>query len=168
MLDDVRDLIRRLIQWANQPARPGAMYVFCEELSMPNLFRVRVGLPPVTGPDVSKRTLLRTMNDDPTTSVSLNFPIDQAETSFKARQDDKVHLELRQVDDVGNLSEPSVLDFTVIDTTPPVAPDTMAVTLEELPDDASLEDAAPPAPETEIPPPVPEPVPEPTTEEPTP
>lgn len=154
MLEPFRDLFRRLIQWASRPAQPGAMYVFCEEFSMANLFRVRVLLPPVNGPDVAKRKLLRTMNDDPDTTVELGITTSEHETTFKARQDDRVRLELRQVDDVGNVSEPSILDFTVIDTTPPAAPAEMSVTLEELPD----EDPAP----------VPTPDPEPTPDEPAP
>lgn len=42
--------------------------------------------------------------------------------TFKVPQDVDVHLELRYVDDAGNVSEPSVQDFHSNDTIPPDAP----------------------------------------------
>lgn len=42
---------------------------------------------------------------------------------------DEVHLELRDVDDAGNASEPAILDFIAKDTIPPDAPEGFGVEL---------------------------------------
>lgn len=161
MLNTLRNLIRELFQWACRPPQPGLLYVFQEELHMPNRFRVHVLLPPIPvaeAGEVVSRKLTRTINETGP-SIQDTIPIGQSEFTFEAQQDDRVHLKLVHFDDAGNASTPSHFEFTVTDTVPPSEPGAMAVSLEEIPDPVD----PPPAPD-----PVPEPTPEPTPEPPAP
>jgi hypothetical protein len=137
----IPDLFKRLLQdliiWAMLPSRPGLMYVHLEDLGMANRFRVFVQLPPLAAGEpgeVLKRTLSRSVNGGET--VVQDVAVDMAETSFEALQNDSVHLELRNIDDGNNVSEPSIFDFVVLDTIAPAAPSEMGVRLEEIPDPA--------------------------------
>lgn len=106
---------------------------------MANRFRVTALLPPLAvgePGEVVKRTLTRVVNGgEPTTDEIL---VDASEFSFEALQNDQIHLELRNVDDAGNVGPASVSDFTVFDTVPPNAPGEIGIQIEEI-----LEDPAP-------------------------
>lgn len=100
---------------------------------------------PVDG-DVVERRLTVTVNGE-TVSTDPYAPdtVDFGEFTFA--QDDNVVLSLVDIDDVGNVSEPAVLEFVATDTLPPVVPGGFSVALvREVPD------AVDPEPEPEPPP----------------
>lgn len=84
---------------------------------------------PVVDQDVSERRLSITVNGE-TVEQARVFPSDTTsfgELSFA--QGDNVVLTLVDVDDVGNVSQPAVLEFVASDTIPPSQPGEFGVSL---------------------------------------
>jgi hypothetical protein len=79
-------------------------------------------------PDVVERRLTVTVNGEVVSTNSYDAStVDFGELSFA--QDDNVVLSLVDVDDVGNVSSPSVLEFLATDTLPPAVPGGFTVSL---------------------------------------
>ena len=82
---------------------------------------------PVDG-DVSERRLSVSVNDkDPVVSVFDASATDLGEFTFT--HGDSIVLSLVDVDDVGNVSEPAVVEFVAADTIPPSVPGGFTVSL---------------------------------------
>lgn len=130
--------LRRLLrEWLLKPPVPGGMYLvnLREIPGMSNQFEATVALPALAegeaGEVVSRQFTKQINGQEP---VVETIGVDQAQHVFACVQGDVIHLELRNIDDAGNVSPTaSVLDFTVVDTTPPEAPGAMTVALRELP-----------------------------------
>lgn len=89
--------------------------------------------------DVVERRLTVSVNGQ-TVSTNPYVPetVDLGEFSFA--QDDNVVLSLVDVDDVGNMSDPAVLEFVANDTLPPSVPGGFSVSLvREVPDEVDPE-----------------------------
>ena len=96
---------------------------------------------PVDG-DVSERRLSVSVNDkEPVVSVFDATATDLGEFTFT--EGDNVVLSLVDVDDVGNVSEPAVVEFVAADTIPPSVPGGFTVSLlrevDDLPDPPDME-----------------------------
>ena len=101
---------------------------------------------PVDG-DVSERRLSVSVNDkEPVVSVFDSWATDLGEFTFT--EGDSVVLSLVDVDDVGNVSEPAVVEFVAADTIPPSVPGGFTVSLlreevtppvDDLPDPPDME-----------------------------
>lgn len=92
------------------------------------VYKVSVGAP--VDADVVERQLVVALNGN---SEVDDFKVFSADTTdlgeVRAKQGDKVLLTLVDVDDVGNRSEPAVLEFVAEDTLPPAKPGEFGVTL---------------------------------------
>ena len=104
--------------------RPGPLYVIFLEEAMADLIRVRVLFPPVSDADVETRALTIT---DPSGSRVEAVAKDEVQKEFIFSQNASVTLELRDTDDAGNVSPPSVRTFTALDVIPPAQPGEMGV-----------------------------------------
>ena len=94
--------------------------------NMSLVYNVTAG--PVVDTDVVERRLTVTVNGE----VSQNTTNSSDTTSFgefSFSENDNVVLTLVDVDDVGNVSSPAVLEFSAADTIPPAKPGEFGVTL---------------------------------------
>ena len=94
--------------------------------NMSLIYNVTAG--PVVDTDVVERRLTVTVNGE----VSQNTTNSSDTTSFgefSFSENDNVVLTLVDVDDVGNVSSPAVLEFSAADTIPPAKPGEFGVTL---------------------------------------
>jgi len=94
--------------------------------NMSLVYNVTAG--PVVDTDVVERRLTVTVNGE----VSQNTTNSSDTTSFgefSFSENDNVVLTLVDVDDVGNVSSPAVLEFAAADTIPPAKPGEFGVTL---------------------------------------
>lgn len=75
----------------------------------------------VVDPDVVERRLVVAVNGDVvSTDIYSATSVDLGEKTFE--QGDNVKLSLVDVDDVGNVSEPAIVEFVAADTLPPSMP----------------------------------------------
>jgi hypothetical protein len=101
---------------------------------------------PVDGDVVERRLTVAVNGETVSTDPYAPDTVDFGEFTFA--QDDNVVVSLVDVDDVGNVSDPAVLEFVATDTLPPVVPGGFSVALvREVPDEVD------PKPEPEPPPP---------------
>lgn len=112
---------------------PGRMSVrFVQELLEENTMDTivfDVSLPPVSVPsDVVSREL-QVIVDGAQAEVKSVGKDDTVVSRISVPQDSAVRLELRNIDDSGNVSEPSVFEFTAVDTISPPAPGTLGVVI---------------------------------------
>lgn len=142
-------------------SRPGRLSIaqLGEDAMQKILFEV--ALPGLAAPDVVKRELTVQIAGVVTTTVLEGATLNDATVGgLKGLQDAALHLELVDIDDAGNRSQPSVFDGVLVDTFAPPAPGQLGI--KAIGEDFT-EDPPPPAPEPEpVPEPTPEPVPEPT------
>lgn len=99
---------------------------------MANAFKVTVLFPAVAeqpDPPVSRRFTYKVNDGEPTTT---EYPVEQAQIDFVAHENDVLELVLEDVDDAGNVSEPSVRVVTITDTVPPAQPGELGISLEEV------------------------------------
>lgn len=95
--------------------------------------------------DVVERRLTVAVNGE-TVSTDPYAPDTVDFGEFEFAQGDNVVVSLVDVDDVGNTSDPAVLEFVATDTLPPVVPGGFSVALvREVPDDVDPEPEPPPA-----------------------
>lgn len=97
---------------------------------MADKWDVRFSLPPKSAPDVVNRKLR--VESSGTDSGSVVFEDDLAGDAVLSRyyrldEAAVVHVELRDTDNAGQDSEPSVLDFTVTDDVPPPVPGAVSI-----------------------------------------
>lgn len=133
--------------WWRRPPRPGKMYVvFREEILTMAKVNVRtydVALPPKSAEDVVERRLtVANAGDGMPTAYPVSFGLGEdgpPSIQIKVVEGQKgVALELRDVDNAGNVSDPSLFSFDATDTTAPVAPGELGVSfvsesIEEVP-----------------------------------
>jgi hypothetical protein len=94
-------------------------FLYREEFSMALVYNVTAG--PVVDSDVAERRLSVAVNGE----VRSTSPFPANTTSFgelSFSDNDSVVLTLVDVDDAGNVSSPATVQFTAVDTVPPVAP----------------------------------------------
>ena len=89
------------------------------------LFDIALPAPP-EGPNDIKALRLTVLADGQEVTADYD-PAATVATGFAATQDSDVHVEAHYVDDAGNLSEPSVLEFVAVDTIAPPAPGALGV-----------------------------------------
>jgi len=119
----------------------------------------RVPLPPIKEPHDVVRRSLKIEYDDPNTpddTISVPLEVHTVE-GLSAPQDSKVTLTLTHIDDSGNVSEPTVYQFTARDDVAPPAPGAFGVIVEgetrtvtpadPLPEDTPPADVDPDEPE---------------------
>lgn len=109
---------------------PGPLNVrILGEYQMNDVIIFEVNLPPVPPlTDVVARELVVVINDQ-VQDVKMVSPEDTTIVGLMAPQDSTVVLELRDIDDAGNKSEPSVHMFTAIDSVAPPQPGELGVTI---------------------------------------
>lgn len=105
---------------------------------MPHVMIFNVSLPTVPlKSDVATREL-QLLVDGVVTNTTVITDLGQATVDgLRAPVNSIATLELRDVDDAGNMSDPSVHEFAVLDTVPPPAPGALGATIvgEEITDD---------------------------------
>ena len=100
---------------------------------MADKFRCKVGLPPVTDPDVVSREFTVTVGGVEDRRSLTGAARDTTDIEFVWDQNAVVDLSLVDIDDAGNRSPGSKRQFTVLDTIPPHQPGEISVTvLEEI------------------------------------
>ena len=97
-----------------------------KEGNMSLVYNVTAG--PVVDNDVVERRLTVTVNGE-VSRVATNSNDTTSFGEFSFAENDNVVLTLVDVDDVGNVSSPAVLEFTAADTIPPAKPGEFGVTL---------------------------------------
>lgn len=132
-----------------RPGRLGLLQV--GEDSMSKII-FEVALPGLAAPDVVKRELSVQIGTEPVSVVTLEGATlsDATVTNLKGTQDSPLHLELVDIDDAGNRSQPSVYDAVLADTFAPPAPGALGI--KAIGEDFTVEPAPePPAPPVEPP-----------------
>lgn len=119
---------------------PGPVNViFVGESFMPHVMIFNVSLPPVPEKsDVATREL-QVLVDGVVTKTTEITDLSQATVDgLRASVNSIATLELRDVDAAGNMSDPSVHEFAVLDTIPPPAPGALGAIIvgEEITDDS--------------------------------
>ncbi len=112
----LQQLLHEFYLWVRKPSRPALIYlVNVKEIpNMADKLKVTLSLPPISAPDVKSRKLSVTIDGGLTVDSSPDLGASLFDISVD--QDAPVHVELRDIDDSGNPSDPSVLDFVATDT----------------------------------------------------
>jgi len=104
---------------------------------------------PVDGDVVERRLTVAVNGETVSTDPYAPDTVDFGEFTFA--QDDNVSVTLVDVDDVGNVSDPAVLEFVATDTLPPVVPGGFSVSLlREVADEPAPEPEPSPPPVDEV------------------
>jgi len=97
---------------------------------MADVLTYRVSVAPAVDADVTERLLsVYVGGADSPREVRRFTPETSDLGDIHVDQDTTVRLELVDVDDAGNRSEPAVLEFVAVDTIPPAQPGALGVTL---------------------------------------
>lgn len=104
-------------------SRPGRLGVRRVEGTMPGFV---ITLPPIVSADTATRELAITVGEAPTFVLNPALVATESET-FGGEHNQNLHVELVDIDGVGNRSTPSVLDAVLLDTMAPPQPGQLGV-----------------------------------------
>ena len=116
-------VIRAIWRWLRPPFVAGPLTVLSVKENE-NMLTYTIGIPAPGASDVVERELMVTRNGETT---QLTLALDATEEIVEVEQGFEVELQLVDIDDAGNRSEPSVLSFTATDTVPPPKPADMTI-----------------------------------------
>lgn len=121
---EVHLLTQQLAYLRHTLSRPGRMRLRVTKED--DMLHFVISLPPTGDLDTTTRELTVTVGT--TAPVTVNPALTDIESSeFSGNDTDAIHAELVDIDDVGNRSQPSVLDTILTDTMPPRQPGELGV-----------------------------------------
>jgi hypothetical protein len=113
----------------DQPVGLGVLQIR-SELNMADILTYAVSVNPVVDADVVSRELSVYVDGSEAAREVRSYPSDAAGLgTVSVPQNSAVVLQLVDIDDAGNRSEPAVLEFTATDTIAPAVPGNLGVTL---------------------------------------
>lgn len=123
----VAEELRRLSWWMRRPVAFNTSLIRREMKNMALVYSVTAA--PAVDPDVIARRMTVTVNGEPLASYPDFAATATSFGEIEVPQNSHVVMTLVDVDDVGNVSEPAVVEFSATDTIPPAKPGEFGVTL---------------------------------------